>query len=86
MQPPCFGELWACHGRLLPATNQRIVLLPLPADLRYENTAEIQVCHTLLLTLPGLESALLHLEFVCSPNIMVMEGYGWLSFVDMQLG
>lgn len=42
--------------------------------------------HASLLTLPGLESALLHLEFVCSPAMGVMKEYRRPSFVAMQLG
>lgn len=83
MQPPCFGELRARHGRLLPTREQRVVLLPPPSHLRCGNTAEIHAWRTWLLTLPGLESAPLYLEFVCSPCIMVIEGYGRLSFADV---
>lgn len=86
MQPICFAELWAGCGRLLPAAIQGTVLLPPPADLGCENTAGIRVGHAVLLTLPGLESALFCLEFGGSPAVTVTEGRARLSSLGTELG
>lgn len=73
-------------GDSFPTANQGTVLLPPLADRGCENAAGIRVGHASVLTLPGLESALLCLEFVGSAAVTVMEGCAWLSSVDMELG
>lgn len=83
MQAICFAVLWAGCGSLLPAANQGTVLLP-PEQTLDVKTAGIRVGHASLLALPGLESALLYLEF--SPAVTVMEDPAWLSSVGTKLG